>query len=323
MIIEKRNPYESGFAAWLDAARRDGHAKKYDIDPFAEVFSFREGVYHLLHESPEGPGGSVWVHVVVGPEKVFVLDSAWGIGNLSGLVDELSGGKEVVLCNSHPHLDHAYGNVAFDRAYCHEYCAPMLKMDNRPDNWDPFMDENGNGLYLDFTRKDICPYHEYEIVPCANHTMLNLGGDHDIELIWSPGHAAGGAVYLDHKNRILFGGDSFGPFTVMVGASPLPRLLRVFNNQYMTVKAFLHETSLLAQRTDEFDTVIPSHSILGQDPQIIKDMEQLLKEVDADPKCYDELTYNRHKLPVMIKHIGLAGLMYGNFAITGPQEEHK
>ena len=320
MIIEKRNPYPADFAAWLDEARASGKSRFYDVDPFAEVFSFREGVYHLLHESPEGPGGCVWIHVVVGPEKVFVLDSAWGIGNLAGLVDDLSGGKEVVLCNSHPHLDHAYGNIAFSRAYCHEYCAPMLKMDNQPSNWDPFVDENGDGLYLNFSRKDICPFRDYEIVPCQSGTILNLGGDHDIELLWSPGHAAGGAVYIDHKNRILFGGDSYGPFTVMVGASPLPRLQRVYNNQYMTVKAFLGETEKLAKRLDEFDTVFASHWILGQPASLVTDMLELLRAVDADPECYDELTYNRHKLPVRIKRVGLTGLMYGDWAIHGPLE---
>lgn len=319
MIIEKRNPLPEPLEKWVEAARAAGQSKFYDIDPFAEVFSTREGIYHLLHHSPEGPGGCVWVHVVVGPEKVFVLDSAWGIGNLGGLVDLLSGGKEVVLCNSHPHLDHAYGNISFTRAYCHEYAAPMLKMDNLPTNWDPFLDENGDGKYLDFKREDITPFRDYEIVPCKNHTMLNLGGDHNIELIWSPGHAAGGAVYIDHKNRILFSGDSIGPFTVMVGASPKPRLERVYRNEFMTIKAFLKETEELAERISEFDTVIASHHVPGQDPQIVKDMVTLLRQVDADPECYDELIYNRHKLPVRIKKVGLAGLMYGDFAITGPQ----
>ena len=318
MIIEKRNPAPEPFGTWLEKARAEGHSRFYEIDPFAEVFSFRPNVYHLLHLSPEGPGGSVWVHVVVGPEKVFVLDSAWGIGNLPGLINELSGGKEVVLCNSHPHLDHAYGNVGFDRAYCHEYCAPMLEMDNQPSNWDPFVDENGDGLYLEFTRADICPWKPYEIVPLANHSILNLGGDHDIELIWSPGHAAGGAVYIDHKNRILFGGDSFGPFTIMVGASPLPRLQRVYKNEHLTLRSFLAETRPLAERTGEFDTVIASHNILGQDPQLVKDMAALLESVVADPDSYDELIYNRHKLPVRIKHMGLAGLMYGDWGIKGP-----
>ncbi|MGM9522569.1 MAG: MBL fold metallo-hydrolase [Oscillospiraceae bacterium] len=321
MIIEKRSPYSHEFQAWLDKARSEGHSKIYDIDPFAEVFNFREGVYHLLHESPEGPGGSVWVHVVVGPEKVFVLDAAWGIGNLSGLVDELSGGKEVVLANSHPHLDHAYGNVSFTRAYCHEYCAPMLLKDNLPTNWDPFVDENGDGLYLNFSRKDIAPYREYEVVPCANHTMLNLGGDHNIELIWSPGHAAGGAVYIDHKNRILFSGDSILVTPTMVGASPKPRLYRVYKNEYMTVSAFRKETELLAQRLDEFDTVVPQHHTVFVDKSIVTDMAELLKEIEENPDSYDELIYNRHKLPVKIKRHGLAGLMYGDFAIYGPNPE--
>lgn len=319
MIIEKRNPYNPEFQAWLDDMRANGCSKFYDVDPFAEVISTREGVYHLLHESPEGPGGCVWVHVVVGPEKVFVLDSAWGIGDLAGLVDELSGGKEVVLCNSHPHLDHAYGNVAFTRAYCHEYCAPMLEMDNQPSNWDPFVDEKGEGLYLNFSRKDICPYRTYEIVPLTSGTILNLGGDHDIEILWSPGHAAGGAVYIDHKNRILFGGDSYGPFTVMVGASPRPRLERVYNNQYMTIKAFLAETEKLAERIGEFDSVYASHWVLNQPASLVTDMLELLRAVDADPECYDELTYNRHKLPVRIKRVGLTGLMYGDWAIKGPE----
>ena len=67
---------------------------------------------------------------------------------------------------------------------------------------------SGTSLKMDqFDRQDTPEYRPYELIPVKNHHVFHLGGDHDVELIWQPGHDSGHAMFLDHKTRILFAGD--------------------------------------------------------------------------------------------------------------------
>lgn len=309
MMILRKDPVPEKLQKWLDEARITPGSKIYDADPFAEVFCFRKGIYSLYTESADGRG-DVWVHVIDGPEKAMVIDTSFGVGDLRRLVGELTGGKELVVVNTHPHLDHSYGNCQFDRVYCHEYCAPMLEKQKDPGCWDELLDENGNGIYMRFTKKDLIAYKDYEVVPCENHHVFDLGGGHEVELIWTPGHAAGGCVYLDRKNRILFGGDNFYDGLIMIGVSPKPRIDRVYKNEYICVRAFRDELRSLAGRTDEFDEVFPQHGVLGLDKQIVPDMLELTEEIVADPGSEDSSFKNVHGLLVKGKRHGLAGVSY-------------
>lgn len=311
MMLIRKDEVPHELAEWLEKSRVEVGSKFYDINPFAEVFSFREGIYSLYTESADGRG-DVWIHIVDGPEKAFVLDTSFGIGNLKGLINELTGGKELIVANTHPHLDHAYGNCGFDKVYCHEFCAPMLEIQKDPKVWDDLMDENGNGIYMQFKREDVIPYKDYEVVPCPNHHIFDLGGGHEIELIWMPGHAPGGAVYLDKKNRILFGGDNFVLGLIMIGVSPLPRITRVYRNEYISVKPFRDEMVDLVKRLDEFDVVYPQHGILEVNKQIVPDMFELASRIVADPNSEDYSFHNVHGNLVKAKRIGLAGIQYVN-----------
>ncbi len=44
------------------------------------------------------------------PEKALLIDTAFGLGDIKGLADYLSGGKELVVVNTRPHPDHGFGN---------------------------------------------------------------------------------------------------------------------------------------------------------------------------------------------------------------------
>jgi glyoxylase-like metal-dependent hydrolase (beta-lactamase superfamily II) len=292
--------YTESSNQWFAALRKAG-VKRYDVDPLVEVFSTKENIYHILAKSP-GAGGDPWMHLIVGSERGLLIDTAYGIGNLKGLVEELLNGKPYDVVNTHFHGDHALGNYQFEKVYVHKYDAPLLEKQMTPHAWDRFLHtDDGKPPY--FKPEDIVPYREYEIVPVENHHRFSLGDEHVIELIHMPGHAPGGCVLLDHKNRILFSGDALVYTPTMICGTRNTEI----NREFMTVKAFRNELEGLVHRTGEFDRLCPGHSRLDVPPSIVDDMLALCNRIIAYPEQYEYEFVGRDA-----KHgiVGLASIAY-------------
>jgi hypothetical protein len=45
--------------------------------------------------------GAPWMYLVIGHEKALLVDTSFGLGNLKGLVDEITGAMEVIVVNTH------------------------------------------------------------------------------------------------------------------------------------------------------------------------------------------------------------------------------
>ena len=91
-----------------------------EINPYTEVYKVRDNMYALYNDSFDG-AGDVWMYLIDGPEKALIVDTSFGVGDLKGLIRHLVGDKEIIVCNTHSHYDHCYGNAQFDKVYCHEY----------------------------------------------------------------------------------------------------------------------------------------------------------------------------------------------------------
>ncbi len=304
-VIKTEEPIEQLSSAYMKLLREKDKTKKvYDVNPYAEVYRFRNNVYGILTESLDGMGAP-WMYLVMGPEKAMLIDTSFGLGSLKGLVDEITGGMEIIVVNTHASFDHSYGNHQFDRAYCHEYCVPYLEKQLTPHLWDYLVDENGNGKWAEFDKNDIIPYKDYEIVGCPNGHIFNLGGDYDIELIFLPGHQAGHCCFLDKKNRILFCGDDFISMRVGVGG---PKEGMPYG-EYATITALRNELEKLVKRTDEFDTLFPGHFIVDIDKSVVQNLLETCNAVIANPDSYDYLyTYkNRTSKQKFVKGLGTLG----------------
>ena len=88
-----------------------------EINPYAEVYKFREDVYCIFYDGIRT--AEMWCYLIDGPEKALLIDTAFGLGDLKGLIHKLIGDKEVIVCNTHAHVDHISGNSHFDKVYCH------------------------------------------------------------------------------------------------------------------------------------------------------------------------------------------------------------
>lgn len=289
--IKMREPIDERCWAFMKQLRTHHKGKKiYAINPYAEVYPIRENVYAILNESLDG-AGDVWMYLILGPEKAMLIDTGFGVGDLKGLCDLLSGGKELIVANTHPHIDHAYGNCQFDKVYCHEYAVPTLKSMGTPTAWDHLFDVNGKPIWSDFDRGDIVPYREYEIAGVPSGHIFDLGGGHEVELIFSAGHSSGHCVFLDKKNRLLFAGDDVISMRIGIHGGKPDDPYR----EYATVTEYRNQLEKLAARLEEFDSIFPGHFIFDIESYVIEDLLAATNAILENPDDYDYVETIRNK----------------------------
>jgi glyoxylase-like metal-dependent hydrolase (beta-lactamase superfamily II) len=257
--------------AYMKLLRETNKTKKiYPVNPYVEVYRFRENLYGLLTESADGMG-DVWMYLTIGPEKAFLVDTGFGIGDLKGLCNEITGGMPLIVVNTHCHYDHAYGNCQFDKVYCHELEAPAIeKQDGHI--WDYLFEEGtGRGIWAEFDRNDIVLFKKYEIVPCPDAYIFNLGGGCEIELVYMGGHSAGHAGYLDKKNRVFFAGDD---------------IISMRTGCITKHTEYRDNIGRLAARTAEFDHVFSAHFVTDLESSVVHNFHKTLCEIADDPERY-------------------------------------
>lgn len=270
------------WAYMKELRERDKTRKIYEVNPYVEVYQFRDNLYGLFTQNCDG-AGDVWMFLIVGPEKALLIDTSFGLGDLKALVNELSGGKPLLVANTHGHVDHSYGNCRFEKVYCHEYEVPALKKQNEH-MFDYLFDEDGNNIWLEFDRQDLPVYESYEIVGVPDGYTFDLGGGHEVELCWLGGHAPGNAGFLDKKNRIFFPGDDLCSDVSGVGSGPRPG---VANGQYMNIRTFRDNLEKVVKRMDEFDYVFPSHFMVNIEGGVLASELETCDEILKNPENCD------------------------------------
>lgn len=279
--VYQTEPIDISSWAYLRALRQMGSTKKiYEVNPYVEVYEMQPGVYGLLTESSDGMGDP-WMYLVIGSEKALLVDTGFGIGNLKGLCDELSGGKELIVVNTHGHPDHSYGNAQFEKVFCNEYDAPML-MEQNEKMWDYLFEDGirgGRTIWADFNEKDIIPFRSYEIAACPDGYIFNLGSGHEVELVHLGGHSAGSCGFLDKLNRCFFAGDDIINMRVGVfgGFGDAP------HKDKCTVSTMREAFEKLAQRLYEFDYVYPGHFVTKLENTAVTAMLNACSAICADP----------------------------------------
>lgn len=270
--------------AYMKELRENNRTRKiYDINPYVEVYQFRENLYGLFTQNCDG-GGDVWMFLIVGPQKAMLIDTAFGLGDLKRLCDEITGGKELIVVNTHGHVDHAYGNCRFEKVYCQEYEVPSLKEQNAQ-MFDYLFDEHGNNIWLEFERADLPTYREYEIIGIPDGYRFNLGDGYEIELFWLGGHAPGHAGFLDKQNRIFFPGDNLCSDTSGIGNGPRHDIRQ--NAQYANVETFRNNLVRVVERLDEMDYVFPSHFMVNVESGVLAKELEACNEILENPDSYD------------------------------------
>ena len=284
---------------------RNRGSRRYPQNPLVEVFRMRENVFSLLSRAP-GPsrGADAWMHLVIGDERAMLIDTGFGIGDLRALTDRLTGGKPLIVVNTHFHGDHTLGNAYFDRVYCHEYDADMIRRPLTEEQLKRFLPSAGPDLY--YTAEDLPPVRPCEVIGVEDGAVFGLGKGHEIELVHLPGHAPGGCGFIDKKERILFSGDAILSTPIIItGPKPEGR-----NAAFSTVTSLRDALPRLISKMDEFDVLYPGHSILEYTKTAVPAMLKACNEIIKDPENYLEEGDNGHGTPAYLLDVGATGIIY-------------
>ena len=270
--------------AYMKELREHNKTRKiYPVNPYVEVYQFRDNLYGLFIENCDGMG-DVWMYLIVGPEKAMLIDTAFGLGDTKGLVDEITGGKPLIVANTHIGPDHAYGDCRFDKVYCHEYMVPYLET-QQEHMWDYLFDEFGNNIWLEFDKKDLPVFKKFEIVAVKDGYTFNLGGDYEVELIFTGGHMAGHAAFLDKKGRILFSGDNICSDVSSCGSINVAKSGPYSENTEL--KVYRDNVKRLVDRMDEYDYIFPHHFMNDIENNLMPNVLEALDAILANPEDYD------------------------------------
>lgn len=273
--------------AYMKELREHNKTRKiYDINPYVEVYKFRENLFGLFTENCDGMG-DVWMYLINGPEKAMLIDTAFGLGDIKGLADSLTGGKPLIVVNTHEHYDHAYGNCRFEKVFCHEYLVPYLQNQNEH-MWDYLFNAFGNNIWLDFDRKDLPAFKKYEIEGVKDGHSFDLGGDYKVELVFTGGHAAGHSAYLDKKNRILFTGDNI--CSDVSGCGSVNTTKPGPHGENTALKVYRDNVERLVARMDEYDHIFPQHFMNDIENNVMINILEACDAILANPEKPDYTT---------------------------------
>ncbi len=276
---------------------RESNWKQFypEIDPYVEVYQYRDNMYCMYCDSLDGHGDP-WMYLIVGPENAMLIDTGFGLGDLKGLCDYLSGSKELIVVNTHSHPDHAGGNPQFPEIWCHVLEKEKMESINNPNCRDRWFDaESGKGKFAEFDANDLVELKHYEIRTFENHHLFDLGDGYLVEAYHLPGHSSGQTAFYDHVNKTLFEGDTTSCIS--------PRTNKYA--EYETVEA-LHDGLVdMKPIFDEISGVFPGHGPLDQSPIILQYLLDTTERIMKDPENYDYVRTNQgpHHEDVYLKCI--------------------
>lgn len=308
--LKSITPVSEVLFPYYDELREKYGSEVYEIDRYVEVFKIRHNVWAMLAPCTH-PVGDNWIYLIEGPEKALFIDNGFGVGNLKGLGEMLTG-KPVLCAVTHSHGDHAGGSNQWDEVYCHKYCAEILdrNMDDPVAEWKRFNWVGREGHYHYYDDEDIIELKPYKAIGLDNHTIINLGEDYDIELIHMGGHTPGNCCFLDKKSRILYSGDTaFESRIKGLGVGLHNGHPGAVHPECLGIAYYSKQIAELAKRVNEFDYIMAGHGYMDSPTQCITDIDKAVKAVIADPYCYDAVV-ERHLGKTYIKEGGLADVMY-------------
>lgn len=248
-----------------------------EINPYVEVYKFRDNLYCLFSESLDG-AGDPWMYLIDGPKKAMLIDTGFGLGDLKGLIKHLIGDKEVIVVNTHSHFDHAYGNCQFDECYCHKNEVYRMNKVNNEHIWDYLFDENGIPKWTEFDKNDLVKYKPYKVIGIGDGHIFDLGNGYEVEAILIPGHTPGQCAYYDHSMHTIFIGDVTG-----VGGFVIDEPYE----DYCTVEALYNALKQLQPRFDEIEGVFPGHGMLDQSSLMLQYLLDAAESIIKNPTNWD------------------------------------
>ncbi|MGE5528947.1 MAG: MBL fold metallo-hydrolase [Patescibacteria group bacterium] len=216
------------------------------MEQWFKVRQISSGI-HLIDDQ-----GQSNIFLLVGTDKALLVDTGWGIGDLPALVAGLTD-RPVIVVNTHGHPDHVGGGHQFPEIKIKAEDIPLFQgcFSTEDRTWAlervlgrlPFPDSFDPKKWIGGTPG--------RVVPIEDGHVFDLG-NREIEVMAIPGHTPGGIALLDRRERTLLAGDSV-----------LRSDIWMHLDESTSLKIFQDSLRVIVARSNEFDTILPSH---GRDP---------------------------------------------------------
>ena len=148
----------------------------------------------------------VAMDLVCGKERACLIDTAYGLNDLSEVVASLTD-LPVTVINTHGHIDHVLGNHFFEQVYMHPADQELYQeiIDGFADMiTQPWVRETYGEFIKDIGPDDISFPAAKDI---SDGDVIDLGGK-QLKVIEVPGHTPGSIMLTDPDEKICFSGDS-------------------------------------------------------------------------------------------------------------------
>lgn len=179
------------------------------MQDYYKVIPMTENIYHIFEP------GDVGSSLIIGKDKAMLIDTGFGFANIRPVVESLTD-LPLTVVNTHGHTDHTGANCFFDRVWMN----PMDQesYEDYQIHQKPLIAARFEGIRKAAGKKNVWPddfdrmaWYEAdtkEFCWLSDGQMFDLGGGHQIETIFIPGHTVGSTMFFDWKSHILFPGDN-------------------------------------------------------------------------------------------------------------------
>jgi glyoxylase-like metal-dependent hydrolase (beta-lactamase superfamily II) len=256
-------------AKWWESLPRAGYASLEKVGEYGdwfEVYALTENTYAIYEPYQFQEALS---YLLVGETAAALIDTGNGIGDIKGVVDELTDLPVTVLL-THEHPDHYGGARSFE----------AVAMRNVPEA----IERVRAGVPNERARRSVTGEQVWRPLPAGvdpetfsvsgltptmlleDGQVLDIGGRR-LEVIAAPGHSPGSTCYLDAENRLLFTGDHFypGPLYAFGGG--------------VEISTYLASNDRLADRVAEYDHVLGGHNEPWADAEVIPRVSKAFRTI--------------------------------------------
>lgn len=171
---------------------------------------------------------NVFCYLVTGKKKAFLIDTAYGKGNLRSVIEKITN-LPLIVVNTHTHYDHSVGNGFWNEVW------------------------TGSKEKKDIIRKRNLPFPSYQIRILSDGQIFDLGG-RNICCLSIGVHHPSFFAFLDVEGRNLFVGDEIDPRQV---------LLNVRGDKKRTkeiIRLHLANMQKLKRMEIRFGRLLPAHN---------------------------------------------------------------
>jgi len=232
-----------------------------------EVYRIRPAVFAIYepHQYEE-----VISYLIVGSKRALLLDTGLGMGDMRGVVRELTSIPVTVL-NTHTHYDHIGDNWQFEDVlgFDNDYSRRNSAGAKHDDVKDAVVSDRFCGSLPEGFKPENYNIPAFKVSHYVKDGDLIDLGDRQLQVIATPGHTPDALCLFDKNNRLLFSGDTFyaGPIFLYVPETSVPDYTR--------------SVEKLASMVSQIDLVLPSHNFPAESPVELTRLSEALKQVQS------------------------------------------